>query len=126
VGETAHEFFKALGARDHLLHFEDFAGGEFLPARADGSGFADAAQEDADFVEGEAHFSSEANEKDAVEGFFGIAALAARTDRSGQEFDFFVLADGGSVEAGVFCEFTDFHLYLRRTIRGPASIKTKS
>ena len=43
VRETVHEFFEAAGAGDDLLHFEDFARGEFLPAGADGSRFVDTA-----------------------------------------------------------------------------------
>ena len=43
VREAAHEFFEAASAHDEFAKFDCFAGGEFLPARADRSGFADAA-----------------------------------------------------------------------------------
>ena len=49
VGEAAHEFFEATGADDDLAHFDDFAGGESFPARADGCGLANTAEERFDF-----------------------------------------------------------------------------
>jgi len=50
-----------------LLDFVEFAGGEFFPARADGGVVAEAAEEELDFGEGEAHVGGEADEEDAME-----------------------------------------------------------
>lgn len=114
VREALHQFFEAAGAGDELTQVDDFASGKFFPARADGRGLANAAQEDANFVEGEAHFSGELDEENAVEGFGGIATLAAGARRSREEADFFVVTDGGSIEAGVGGKCTDFHESITR------------
>jgi len=111
VGEAVHKFFESAGAGDEFAEIEDFAGGEFFPARADGSGFANSAQKDADVVEREAHFAGEANEENAVERFGRVATLAACTRWRGEKADSLVIADGGSVEAGLLGEFADFHLF---------------
>src|SRR5215475_11827631 len=113
VGEAAHEFFEAAGAGDEFAEIEDFAGGEFFPARADGSGFANATQEDTDVVERKSHFAGEANQEDAVEGFGGVTALAVCARRCGEQADFFVIADGGGVEAGLLGERADFHFVTK-------------
>jgi hypothetical protein len=92
-----------------LLDFVEFARGEVFPAGADGGGVAEAAEEELDFGKGEAHVRGEADEEDAMEGVAGIAALAAGPLGCGEEAHFFVVADGGGVEAGAGGEFTDFH-----------------
>jgi len=110
MGEAAHELFKAASTSDEFAEVEDFASCEFFPSRAYGSGFADAAEEDADVVEREAHFAGETNEKNAVESFRRVATLAACAGRGGKKADFFVIADGGSGEAGLLSKSADFHL----------------
>jgi len=109
VEEALEEGFELEGTDDTLLDFVEFAGGEFFPARADGGVVAEAAEEELDFGEGEAHVGGEADEEDAMEGVAGIAALAADPLGRGEEAHFFVVADGGGVEAGAGGEFTDFH-----------------
>jgi hypothetical protein len=44
-----------------------------------------------------------------MEGVAGVAALAAGALGRGEKAEFFVVADGGGVEAGASGEFTDFH-----------------
>jgi hypothetical protein len=60
--ETLEEGFESERARDVLFHFDEFAGGEFFPAGADGSVVTEAAEEELDFGEGEAHVAGEADE----------------------------------------------------------------
>jgi hypothetical protein len=98
------------GAGDILIDFVELAGGEFFPAGADGGVIAEAIEEEFDFDQGEAHVAGEADEKDAVEGVAGVAALATGALGRGEEPHFFVVADGGGVEAGATGEFTDFHV----------------
>jgi hypothetical protein len=107
--EAVEEGFEFEGAGDGLIDFGELAGGEFFPARADGSVVAEAAEEEFDFGEGKAHVGGEADEEDAMEGVAGIAALTADPLGRGEEAEFFVVADGGGVEAGAGGEFTDFH-----------------
>src|SRR6266699_2249987 len=77
--------------------------------RAYRSVIAEAAEEELDFAEGETHVSGEADEEDAREGVTGIAALAAEALGRNEEPEFFVVADGGGVEAGGRGELADFH-----------------
>src|SRR5215471_13350949 len=107
--EAAHQFFETAGAGDESAQVCDFASGEFLPARADGRGFTNATKEDADFLKRETHFARKTNEENAIQGFRGIAALTACTGWHGKKADFLVITNGGSVEAGLPCESTDFH-----------------
>jgi hypothetical protein len=107
--EALEEGFELAGAGDVLFDFEEFAGGEFFPARANWCVVAEAAEEQLDFGEGEAHLGGEADEEDTMESVAGIAALAAGPLGRGKEAHFFVVADGGGVEAGARGEFTDFH-----------------
>jgi hypothetical protein len=97
------------GTRDGLIDFAYFFGGELSPAGADGSIVAEAAEEELDFGEGEAHVAGEADKEDAMQGFGRIAALAAETLRRGEETALFVVTDGGGVEVGAAGELTDFH-----------------
>ena len=101
--------FETEGAGDAGFDLGEFSGGELFPARADGSVVAEAVEEELDFREGEAHFSGEADEQDAVERVRRIAALAAGAMRGSEEAEFFVVADGGGAEACATGEFTDFH-----------------
>ena len=110
--EALEEGFEFERTVDGLIDFGELAGGEFFPAGADGSVVAEAAEEELDLAEGETHFSGEADEEDAMEGFAGIAALAAHTLRRGEQATFFVVADCGGVEAGAGGEFTDFHFRM--------------
>jgi|SRR5215467_761389 len=107
--EILEKSLEAKRPGDAGFKFGELSGGEFLPARADGSVVAEAAEEEPDFGEGETHFASETNEQDAVESVVRIAALAARAVRRSEEAEFFVVANGGGVEAGPMGEFTDFH-----------------
>jgi hypothetical protein len=107
--EALEEGFEFEGAGDGLIDFAELAGGEFFPAGTDGGVVAEAAEEEFDFGEGEAHVGGEADEEDAMEGVAGIAALPADTLGRDEQAHFFVVADGGGVEAGAGGEFTDFH-----------------
>jgi len=107
--ETLEEGFELEGAGDVSLDFAELAGGEFFPAGAYRSVIAEAAEEELDFAEGETHVSGEADEEDAREGVTGIAALAAEALGRNEEPEFFVVADGGGVEAGGRGELADFH-----------------
>jgi len=101
--------FQTKRAGDAGFDLGELSGGELFPARADGSVVAEAVEEELDFREGEAHFSGEADEEDAVERVRRIAALAAGAMRGSEEAEFFVVADGGGAEACATGEFTDFH-----------------
>ncbi len=107
--EPLKEGFELEGASDVSLDFAELAGGEFFPAGAYRSVIAEAAEEELDFAEGETHVSGEADEEDAREGVTGIAALAAETLGRSEEPEFFIITDGGSVEAGGRGELADFH-----------------
>lgn len=69
--------FEAKRASDAGFDFGELAGGEFFPARADGSVVAEAVEEEFDFGERKTHFAGKTNEQHSVEGVRGIAALAA-------------------------------------------------
>ena len=69
--------FQTKRAGDAGLDFGELSGGELFPAGADGGVVTEAVEEELDFREGEAHFSGETDEEDAVESVGGIAALAA-------------------------------------------------
>jgi hypothetical protein len=101
--------FEAEPTGDAGFDFGEFFRGEFFPARADGGILAEAAKEELDFGKGETHFSCEANEQNTVEGVGGIATLAAGAVRRSEEAEFFVVANGGGVEACALSEFADFH-----------------
>jgi hypothetical protein len=107
--EAVEKIEEALRLTQTLLHFGDFAGGEFAPTSGDGRVFTEAVEEELDFGEGEIHFAGEADELKAVEGVRGIAALAVDAVGQRKQADFFVVADGGGVEAGAGSEFSDFH-----------------
>jgi hypothetical protein len=109
MAKALKEGFKFEGAGDGLLDFGELAGGEFFPARADGSIVAEAAEEEFDFGEGEAHLAGEADEEHTVESVAGVAALAAKALGRGEEAALFVVTDGGGVEIGASSELADFH-----------------
>jgi len=73
--------FETEGAGDAGFDFGEFPSGKLLPARTDGSVVAEAAEEELDFVEGEAHLAGEANEQDTVESVGGITTLATSAVR---------------------------------------------
>jgi hypothetical protein len=107
--EALNEEFEFEGAGDVLIDFDEFPGGKFFPAGADGGVITEPVEEELDFGEGEAHVGGEADEEDAMEGVAGIAALAAEPLGRGEEAAFLIVADGGGVEVGASGEFTDFH-----------------
>jgi hypothetical protein len=107
--QMLEEGFETEGTLDGVLDFGDFAMGEFFPARADGSVVAEAVEKELDFGKGKAHFAGETDEQDTVKGVDRIATLAPGAMRRRKKADFFVIADGGGVEAGAACELTDFH-----------------
>jgi len=107
--EALQKGFELEGADDGLIDFPELAGGEFFPTRADGSVIAKPAEEELDFGEGEAHVSGETDQEDARESIAGVPALAAEALGRGEQAAFFVVADGGSVEAGGARELADFH-----------------
>lgn len=100
---------EAKGALDAAFDFGDLAVGEFFPAGADRDVIAEAAEEEFDFGKREAHVAGKANEPNAVESVRRVAALAAHPVRRGEQAEFFVVADGGGVEAGAVSELADFH-----------------
>ena len=91
--------FEAEPAGDAGFDFGELSGGEFFPARADGGIVAEAVEEELNFGKGETHFAGEADEQDAVQGVGGIATLAAKAVRGSEQAEFFVVTDGGGVEA---------------------------
>ncbi len=95
-----------------MIDFAELTGGEFFPAGAYRSVIAEAAEEKLDLAEGEAHVGGEADQEYARKGIVCVAALAAEALGRCEEAAFFVVADGGGVEAGGACEFADFHLVL--------------
>jgi hypothetical protein len=108
--EALKKGFETEGTGDAVLDLREFSGGEFFPARADGSIVAEAAEEKSDFGEGEAHFAGEADEQHTIQSVGGIAALAAKTLGRREEARLFVVADGRGVDAGATREFADFHV----------------
>jgi hypothetical protein len=112
VQEMLEEGFEAQRALKIFIDLSDLPMGQFFPARADGGIVAEAVEEELDLAEGEIHVAGEADEEDAIEGVAGIAALAANALGGGEEAHFFVVTDGGSVEAGALGEFSDFHFSL--------------
>ncbi len=107
--EMLEERLQPEEASDVLVNLVELAAGEFFPARADGGVVAETVQEELDFAEGEAHFSGEANQEYARERVACIAALAAEALGWGKEATFFVVTDGGGVEARGAGELTNFH-----------------
>jgi hypothetical protein len=61
VEETLKKGFELERAGDVLLDFEELTVGEFFPAGANGGVVAEAAEEELDFGEGEAHVRGEAD-----------------------------------------------------------------
>jgi hypothetical protein len=110
VEEVLEKGFEAEGALDGGFDFGEFAVGKFFPAGADGGVVAKAAEEELDFGEGKAHVAGKADEEDAVEGVRRVAALASGAMGRGEKAAFFVVADGGGVEAGAAGEIADFHV----------------
>jgi hypothetical protein len=115
-------------AGDILLDFDEFPGGEFFPALADGSVVAETAEEELDFGERETHFGGEADEKDARESVAGIAALSASAVGRGEQAAFFVVADRGGVEASGAGELADFHsgFSLKEPAPSPARLTNRT
>jgi hypothetical protein len=112
VLQAAKEFEEALRFGQALFQFGDFGGGKFAPARGYRSVFTEAVEEEFDFGEGEIHFRRETDEQDAVQRVGGIAALAVEAIRGGQQAELFIVANGRSIDSGVFGEFSDFHAFL--------------
>ena len=109
VAQASQERFELKRPGDVLVDFDEFASGEFSPARADGSVVAEAAEEELDFGEGKAHVTGEADQKDAMDGVGRVMALSAEPLGCREEAAFFVVADGGGVEVGAAGELADFH-----------------
>src|SRR5229473_4294501 len=61
--EALEEGFELEGAGDVLIDLDEFAGGEFFPARADRGVVSEAAKEELDFGESETHIGGEAAEE---------------------------------------------------------------
>ena len=110
------------GAGDTGLDFDELSGGELFPPRADGRIVAEAAEEESDFGKREAHVAGKANEQNVVESIRRVATLAAHAVRRGKQAESFVVADGGSVEAGAMSELADFHGFLLGFEGGPESL----
>lgn len=120
VEKMLEERLQAKAAGDVLIDFEELAGGEFFPAGAYRTVIAEAAEEELDFAEGEAHVGGETDEKYARNGIACVMALATEALGRGEQAAFFVVADGGGVEAGGTGELADFHSVLP----GPSPRKT--
>jgi hypothetical protein len=114
VQEMLEEGFEAERALEILIDLDDLPMGESFPARTDGGVFAEAVKEELDLVESEIHVASEADEQHAVEGVGGVAALATDALGGSEEAHFFVVADGGGVEAGAGGKFPDLHLFFSK------------
>jgi len=123
VEEALQKGFELEGASDVLLDFDELAGSQFFPARADGSIVAEAAEEKLDFAEGKAHVGGETDQEDARESIAGVPALAAEALGRGEEAAFFVEADGGGVEARGASELADFHLWPFLAFRNVLDLK---
>lgn len=91
------ERFETEGALDGVLDFGDFAMREFFLARANRGIVAETVEKELDLAEGKAHFAGETDEQDAVKGVTCVTALATRALGRGEEADFLVIADGGSI-----------------------------
>ncbi len=109
VEEALEEGFEFKGAGDVLLDFDEFACGEFFPARTDLHVLVETVKKEPDFAEGEAHVGGKTDEEHAIEGVARVAALASEALGRGKQAEFFVVADGGGVETGVAGKFTYFH-----------------
>ncbi len=107
--EGLQKGFEFEGAGNVLFDFNQLPGGKSFPARTHRDVIAEAAEEELDLAERETHFGGEADEEDAMECVAWVAALAADPLGRGEQAEFFVVADGGSVEAGASSEFADFH-----------------
>ena len=107
--EALEKGFELKGAGNGLLDFDELASGKFFPPRADWGVVAEAAQEKPDFSEGETHFGGKADQEYARKSVACIPALAAFALGRSEEAAFFVIADGGGVEAGAAGELADFH-----------------
>src|SRR5260370_39379757 len=117
--EVLEEGFEFEGAGNGLIDFDELAGGEFFPARAYRSVIAEAVEEEFNLGKGEAHVSGEADEEDAREGVAGVAALATEALGRSEEAAFFVVTDGGGLEAGPAGELA--HFYFFSPLRNPTS-----
>jgi hypothetical protein len=114
------EGFQAERTLEVFLDLGDLAMGQFFPTRADGGAFAEAVEEKLDLTESEVHLAGEADEQHAIESVCGVAALATNALGGSEETHFFVVADGGGVEAGALGKFSDFHTSLP----SPGSFRT--
>ena len=110
--EMLQKRLQAQRTRDAFIELGNLVMSEFFPARADGGIVTQAVEEKFDLVESEPHFPGEADEEHAVEGFAGVAALAAGAMRRSEQAHFFVVTEGGSVKASARGEFSDFHVLL--------------
>lgn len=112
VAKTLQERFEFERASNVLFDFDEFARRELFPAGADGSVVAEAAEEQLDFGEGEAHVAGKADQKDAMEGLGRVTALPTKALGRRQEAAFLVVADRGGIEVGAASELADFHVCL--------------
>ena len=110
--EMPEERFQAKRTLNRFIYFADFVVSEFFPAGADGGVVAQAMEEEFDLAEGEAHFTGETDEEDAVEGVARITPLAAGAVRGNEQAHFFIVAGGGGVKTSAGGEFPDFHFLL--------------
>ena len=62
VEQALEKGFETEGAGDVVFDLGEFFGGEFFPARADRGIVAEAAEEELDFAEGEAHLAGKADQ----------------------------------------------------------------
>jgi hypothetical protein len=107
--EALEEAEEAAGEEEACLELGNFVGGELAPAGGNGGSRAKTVQEELNFGKRKVHFGGEADEEEAVEGFWGVAALVVEAVGGWEEADAFVVADSGRRETGLGGEITDFH-----------------
>jgi hypothetical protein len=105
------ERLKAARAPDRFVELFDFVMGQFPPGWANRGPVLQAVEEDFDLAKGKAHIAGEADEEYAGHNISGISALAPNPVRNREKAAFFVVADGGGVEAGVAGKLSNLHFF---------------
>ena len=105
--------FETASSPYSFVHFLDLAQSELPPTRPNGHIIPQAPKKDSNLGKSEAHFARETDEKDAVQRFIGVAALAARAVWRLEDTRFLVEANGRGVQARPSGEFANLHTHLR-------------
>ena len=86
--------FETASAPYRFIHLHDLAQSELPPTRPNGHIIPQAPKKDSNLGKSEAHFARETDEKDAVQRFIWVAALAARAAWRLEDNRFLVEANG--------------------------------